>query len=110
MADINNERITNFLLQLCVEQRDKLESAKQENGMEESVFAVDGVIPEYQKTINRLVKHIDRQDMWLRQRKEEVIILQNSLKEYKDRKDYYKEVAVIAKRELSNYIIDDCQF
>lgn len=102
MADkINDERIKNFLLQLCVEQRDKLESAKQENGMDESVLTVDGEIPEHQKTIVRLVRHIDKQDKWLKKRKEEVSVLTNALTECNKRKKFYKDKAGQAKRQLT---------
>lgn len=95
--EVSKQEMIDFLLETCVMLQSKITAARQENGFEDSVLNVGGEEPEYQKTVNRLLAQIDRQDKWLRKRREEVTILQNRIRELRERKEYYKDKAAHGK-------------
>lgn len=83
-----------YLLDKCMEHEAMIEKLMKESGMEgKSSVLYNDKQPEFQKTIERLQKHIARQDKWLRRRKEEVTNLINALTECNIRKDFYKDKA-----------------
>ncbi len=86
-----------YLLGLCVQYDRILNEVFHETGMEGRESALNerfiGDSPEFQKTIERLHKHIEKQDKWLRQRKEEVTTLIQAITECKKRKEFYKKKA-----------------
>ncbi len=94
-----------FLLDQCINQnetiktlRDMIREAAKENGME----GIRSVLPnpEYQNTIAKLLRQIDKQVKWLDKRKEEVSILQNSIREHKDSRDRYKQKFANAQKTI----------
>jgi hypothetical protein len=98
---VSDQQMKDFLLEICITQQEKLNAVKNENGMEDSVLTVNGKVPEFQLTIDRLMKQIEKQDKWLKERKEEVTTLMNALTECRKRKEFYKIKAAEAMASIS---------
>jgi hypothetical protein len=92
---------TDYLLDHCVIYDKMLCEIAVENGLEGSksrLYRHFNGAPEFQLTIERLLKQIDKQDKWLKKRKEEVTVLTNAITECNKRKEFYKSAAADSKR------------
>ncbi len=101
-----------YLVGMCVRYNKLLEQIFDETGMEGKRSALSdhflGTKPAYQRTIESLSKHIDRQDRWLEKRKEEVALLHKALEHANERKEVYKRALldhnIIIMRDKDNKV------